>query len=279
MTRTTVRSIPRLAMIAIVLALLSLAAAWLLRPRQPTTMVATVTAPADLPGGVDAAIDLANERRVDTLVLSVRFLPPGVGSAAPCPESVGASADAIKHAGLPVTMLIEYADMQLMDCARAFAAATGQCIVSTQNPCFSPTSASRSRLGILLALLVAAALAALAWTLLRGARQPVTAPPPDPHPSERPGKVAVPRSPPPEPPPDPFHGPYPNLAHPLAGHLRYPQPAEVRSLLEPTGYVAFEGGLWRAAWADPSMPPPGIGARVLIQYDERTARLVAASGR
>ena len=274
MTKITVRSNPRLAMIAIILALLSVAAAWLLRPRHATAMVATVTAPADLPDGVDAAIDLAKKRRVNTLVLSIRFIPQGVGSAAPCPESVGASADAIKHAGLPVTMVIEYADAQLGGCAHAFATETGQCIVSTQNPCFSPPSGSRSRMGILLALLLATALVALAWMLLRGPRPPVTEPsrdpPGPPDEDEEVGPTTTPH--------DPVGGPYAPFAHPLAGRLRYPQPAEVRSVLEPTGYVAFEGGLWRAAWI-PSMPPPGIGARILIQYDERTARLVAVSDR
>ena len=117
-------------------------------------------------------------------------------------------------------------------------------MVSTQNPCFSPPSGSRSRLGILLALLLAAALVALAWMLLRGPRPPVTEPSPEPpEPPDEDEEVG-----PTPTPPERAGGRYAPLAHPLAGRLRYPQPAEVRSVLEPTGYVAFEGGLWRAAW-------------------------------
>jgi len=70
----------------------------------------------------------------------------------------------------------------------------------------------------------------------------------------------------------------PLAGHPLAERLRYPQPAEVRSVLDPAGFVAFEGGLWRAAWGD-HPPPPGVGTWVLIQFDEPTAQLVARSGR
>jgi hypothetical protein len=281
MSRTTTRRGPRLAIIAIVLVLASVAAAWLLRPRDPTTLVTTVTAPVGLPGGVEAAIDLAKDRRVSSLVLNLRFVPSGVGASAPCPESVRDSAEAIKHAGLPVTLLIDISDEQLGDCARGFAAATGQCVVSPRNACLAPAPESRSRLGLLLALLVAAAaLTALAWTLLRRSGQRVAAPPPmAPRPPPPPPRPPPPASVSPRPPgPGPGGSEYPPWGHPLAERLRYPQPAEVRSALEPTGFVAFDGGLWRAVWADRSMPPPGIGARILIQYDEREG-LVAVPSR
>lgn len=40
------------------------------------------------------------------------------------------------------------------------------------------------------------------------------------------------------------------------------RPAVVRTCLRPQGYVEFDGWLHRATWAEPSLTPPGPGARV-----------------
>jgi hypothetical protein len=69
--------------------------------------------------------------------------------------------------------------------------------------------------------------------------------------------------------------PHTPLRHPLTGQLRGAHPAEVRSLLAPTGFVLLGGGLWRARWADRHDDPPAVGDRVLVQLDPHTQQLLA----
>jgi hypothetical protein len=287
-----------LALVAILLAFLAVAAAWMLRPRQEAVRVTALTAPAQL-DKVKSAIDDASRQRVKALLLETRFTGEGtfrvpVGGVAnlQCQpdvvDQIDRSAGVINGAKLPVSVLVM--GNQADPCATEFArrvTTAGLCIwTRVPRYCSSPEK-SGSRRGMLAAFLVAVLLATSAWALLRRPRRP-TAPP------------SAPAEPPPPPTP---RGPLvehrlgerlpvehrPTLerrpvehrlgGHPLAGRLRQPQPAEVRSMLDPAGFVAFEGGLWRAEWTDPHRPPPGIGAPVLIQYDERTAQLVAIPSR
>jgi LysM repeat protein len=62
--------------------------------------------------------------------------------------------------------------------------------------------------------------------------------------------------------------------HPLAQVLPRERLATVRSLLEPCGYVAIDGGVWRARLA-PGEEGPWIDSEVWVRYDPENRELLA----
>jgi hypothetical protein len=294
MTTTEVRGRRRPTLVAILLAILlalvAIAAAALLRPRQDAVMVTDLPM-ANLPKEVSSAIRNAGDHHVKALLLGIRFTAEG-SSAVSCPvDAIKDAARQISGAPLPVIVFVAADNEEANACAAAFGSAAGITRAANSSEAVTRYLAGARRLDLngdpipplqgsgplllrlpILGLLLAVLLAALAWWLLSRPRQQRLLPAAD----TRPERPEPPSPLPPTSAPTPA---WPRGAHPLAGRLRQPQPAEIRSVLDPAGFVAFEGGLWRAAWADPSQPPPGVGASVLIQYDQRTAQIVAVHHR
>lgn len=66
----------------------------------------------------------------------------------------------------------------------------------------------------------------------------------------------------------------PSAPHPLTYALAKERIAKVQSLLEPQGYVAIDGGLWRATLAA-GAEAPWLGADVWVWYDANHGKLLA----